>query len=192
MVKKNYAFGLPGDDIHQIIQWKYPVFHQKSECYISFVCFDPAQGKLRAKKIMLDHIKGKRKQRDYAEQLINRIVKKLMNGWNPWLSASQPLEYTLFDDVLERYKRYLEKLCNDHNLRKESFIDYSSRVRILERWKKEKNIQLTFAYQFDRHIISEFLDYIFLDRNNTITTRNNYLGRISRQKALFERHPRSL
>lgn len=176
MVKKNYALGLPGDDIHQIIQWKYPVFHQKSECYISFVCFDPSQGKMRAKKIMLDHIKGKRKQRDYAEQLINRIVQKLMNGWNPWIEVSQPLEYTLFDDVLERYKRYLEKLCNDHNLRKESYIDYSSRVRILERWKKEKNIQLTFAYQFDRHIISEFLDYIFLDRNNTITTRNNYLG----------------
>lgn len=140
MVKKNYAFGLTGDDIHQIIQWKYPVFHQKSECYISFVCFDPAQGKMRAKKIMLDHIKGKRKQRDYAEQLITRIVQKLMNGWNPWIEVSQPLEYTLFDDVLERYKRYLEKLCNDHNLRKESFIDYSSRVRILERDGRRRRI----------------------------------------------------
>lgn len=176
MAKKNYFSGLAGDDIHHVIAWKLPTFHQKSECYVSFSCFDPAIGKMHQKKIMLDHIKGKHNQRVYADQLMKRITQKLESGWNPWVVKDRPLEYTLFTTVLERYKRYLEKLCNEHSLRDDSYIDYSSRVRVMELWIEEKKIDIHFSYQFDRQFVSKFLDYVFIDRNNTIITRNNYLG----------------
>lgn len=159
----------------QIIAWKTPVFHQKSECYVSFQAYDPLSGRLKTKKIMLGHIKGKTNQRKYAEDLIKRLTEQLSSGWNPWIEAVQPLEYALWDDVISKYKDYLVKLCNEHSLREESYVDYSSRIHILEQWKAEKRIPLTYVYQWDRQTITKFLDYVFIERNNTITTRNNYL-----------------
>lgn len=159
----------------QIIAWKTPVFHQKSECYVSFQAYAPLSGRLKTKKIMLGHIKGKTNQRKYAEDLIKRLTEQLSSGWNPWIEAVQPLEYALWDDVISKYKDYLVKLCNEHSLREESYVDYSSRVHILEQWKAEKRIPLTYVYQWDRQTITKFLDYVFIERNNTITTRNNYL-----------------
>ena len=161
--------------MNQIIAWKTPVFHQKSECYVSFQAYDPLSGRLKTKKIMLGHIKGKTNQRKYAEDLIKRLTEQLSSGWNPWIEAVQPLEYALWDDVISKYKDYLVKLCNEHSLREESYVDYSSRVHILEQWKAEKRIPLTYVYQWDRQTITKFLDYVFIERNNTITTRNNYL-----------------
>ena len=43
-------------------------------------------------------------------------------------------------------------------------------------WKAKQNVNLFYAYQFDRHVVGQFLDYVFIDRNNTIRTRNNYLS----------------
>lgn len=87
---------------------------------------------------MLDHIKGKRNQRVYADQIMKNLTEKLMTGWNPWIESLQPLEYTKWEDALEKYKAYLTKMCNEGSMREETLVDYSSRVRILERWKKEK------------------------------------------------------
>lgn len=131
---------------------------------------------MRKKKIMLDHIKGKRNQRVYADQIIKKLTEKLMAGWNPWIEELQPLEYTKWDDVLDRYKSYLAKMCNEGSMREETYVDYSSRLRILEKWKQEKRITLNYSYQWDRGNVSKFLDYIFIDRNNTVLTRNNYLA----------------
>lgn len=139
------------------------------------MAFDPAIGRLRRKRIMLEKIKGKRNQRAYAEGLMRRLTEKLMDGWNPWIEASQPLEYTKWDEVLLKYREYLTKLYNEHNLREESLHDYTSKVNVIERWMKEKRINITYSYQWDRRNVSKFLDYVFVDRNNTVVTRNNYL-----------------
>lgn len=175
MVKKNYPLSSNEAALDSIISWRPPVFHQKSECYVSFYAFDPSRGCLRKKKIMLAHIKGKRAQRAYAEGLMRRLTDQLMNGWNPWIEKDRPLEYTPWSDVILQYKEYLTKLCNEHNLREDSYIDYSSRLRILEKWRESKHIELNFSYQWDKLAVSKFMDYVFVERNTNVCTRNNYL-----------------
>lgn len=175
MVQKNYSLQSNEAVLSSVIGWKPPVFHQRSECYVSFSAFDPTFGRLRRKRIMLDRIKGKRQQREYADALMKRLTEKLMDGWNPWIEASQPLEYTKFADVLLRYREYLQKLFNEHNLREESLKDYTSKVNVLENWIHDKQMNITYSYQWDHHNVSKFLDYIFVERNNTVITRNNYL-----------------
>lgn len=175
MVQKNYSLQSNEAVLNSVIGWKPPVFHQRSECYVSFLAFDPSFGRLRRKRIMLDRIKGKRQQREYADALMKRLTEKLMDGWNPWIEASQPLEYTKFADVLLRYREYLQKLFNEHNLREESLKDYTSKVNVLENWIHDKRMNITYSYQWDHHNVSKFLDYIFVERNNTVITRNNYL-----------------
>lgn len=58
MAKKNYFLGKNNESVDKVVGWKVPVFHQASECYVSFSAFDPARGCMRMKKIMLGHVKG--------------------------------------------------------------------------------------------------------------------------------------
>lgn len=128
------------------------------------------------KKFMLGHIKGKRAQRAYGEALIKRLTEKLVQGWNPWVEIVQPLEYTSFDDACGRYEEYLLKMLGEGNMREDTVASYTSRIRILRKWKEKEKINLHYSYQFNKVLVGQFLDYIFIDRNNTIRTRNNYLS----------------
>lgn len=175
MAKKNLTFSKKQAEIDAIVGWKPPRFHQASECYVSLTAFDPATGKFRMKKFMLNHIKGKRAQKQYGEALIKKLTEKLMQGWNPWIELVQPLEYTAFNDVCDKYKEYLLKMMKEHSMREETVASYTSRLKVLLEWKEKKKVNLFYTYQFDRRIVGQFLDYVFVDRNNTIRTRNNYL-----------------
>ena len=152
-----------------------PTFHQKTQVYVSFSAFDPALGKMRAKKIMLGRIKTKRAQRMEADRLMADLTHKLMSGWNPWIEAETSTQYTPWKEVVARYKRYLDKMHNEGSLREDTLITYSSRLHILEKFIEDKKIQIHYSYQFDSFVVGKFLDYVFIDRNNTIRTRNGYL-----------------
>jgi integrase len=176
MPKKNFSSQNKLTTINKIVGWKTPKFHQASECYVSLSAFDPERGTFHTKKFMLDHIKGKRNQRQYGESLIQRLTEKLMQGWNPWVEMVQPLEYSSFDEVCRKYEDYLLKLLKENNMREESVLSYTSRIRVLKEWKETQKINLFYTYQFDSRLVGQFLDYVFVDRNNTIRTRNNYLA----------------
>lgn len=176
MPKKNFPSSKKQQAIDAIVGWKTPKFHQASECYVSLSAFDPERGKFRTKKFMLGHIKGKRNQQHYGDALIKRLTEKLIQGWNPWIEIVQPLEYSSFDDVCRKYEEYLLKLLRENNIREESVVAYMSRIKILKEWKASKKINLFYTYQFDNRMVGQFLDYVFVDRNNTICTRNNYLA----------------
>lgn len=176
MPKKNFVTQKKKTAIDEIVAWKTPRFHQASECYVSLSAFDPSRGKMCLKKFMLGHIKGKRTQRVYGEALVKRLTEKLMQGWNPWIEIVQPLEYTSFDEACQRYEDYLMKLLGEHNMREESVTSYISRMRILKEWKEKEKINLYYTCQFNNILVGQFLDYVFIDRNNTLRTRNNYLA----------------
>ena len=176
MPQKNFYSKNKRTVLDEIIGWKPPKFHQASECYVSLSAFDPSIGKFQTKKFMLGHIKGKRNQRVYGEDLIKRLMEKLLQGWNPWVEIVQPLEYSSFDDVCRKYEEYLLKLLKENNMREESVISYTSRIRVLKEWKEKQKVNLFYTYQFNSRLVGQFLDYVFVDRNNTIRTRNNYLS----------------
>ena len=176
MSKKIFSSRNQESALSEIIGWKAPVFHQASECYVSLSAFDPERGCFRIKKFMLGHIKGKRAQKQYAESLIKRLTEKLLQGWNPWIEASKPLEYEKFDDVCVKYKQHLFKMYKENGLREETLTSYMSRLSMLVKWKKECNVNLFYCYQFNQHLVGEFIDYVFIERNNTLRTRNNYLA----------------
>lgn len=161
-------------EINQLKGWTPPVLHQASECYVSFTAFCPATGKMKLKKIMLGRIKSKRLQKEKAKQIIQRLTEKLLDGWNPWIEAESPAEYALWDDVCLKYEAWLAKMAKENGYRFETVASYMSYMKILKDWIADKNVH--YIYQFDRRIVGKFLDYVFVERNNTLQTRNNYLA----------------
>ena len=147
---------------------------------ITYYAFDPVEGCMRRKRIKLNRelkrIKGKKAQREYVRGIVERLRDELKSGWNPWMQQQDSLVYVTWEEVHDRYKNYLVKQMNEHNMRSETVASYMSRQRMLLRWVAKERRQVRYAYQFDRRLVDAFLDYIFLDKDNGVRTRNNYLS----------------
>jgi len=59
--------------------------------------------------------------------------------------------------------------------RKETYDGYKSNIKIMREYIKTKR-PTYYCYQFDKNFCNDFLDYVFIDRNNGAQTRNNYLN----------------
>ena len=166
---------------------------------ISFYAFDPATGSMRRKRVKLNrelrNIDGKKAKREYVDGVLSRIRDELKVGWNPWMQQSDSLVYIRWIDACDAYKQYLAKQLSEHNMREESITSYMSYLRVLMSWIDSERKNLRYAYQFDKRIVDAFLDYVYLDKNNSIQTRNNYLSwikvfcRFMLQKSYIEGDP---
>ncbi len=161
----------------------YPRLHTGKSWYIDFLAFDPAEGKMKRKKYMLDNIPTIRERRARSVEIINSLLKLLRTGWSPWVDASASRSYTLLDKALERYEKHLEKLQ-----REKTRQSYQSRVNILKEYNATLPIPIKYVYQFDKAFISSFLDYIYYDRESSARTRNNYRGWCSSLASFFIEH----
>ena len=162
-------------ELDEIVRWKVPTFHQGKSCYVAIQAYDPGRGKMRTKKIMLNRIKGRKAQKEYGNNLIKRLISRLQDGWNPWVESIKSESYTPFADVCDKYREYIYKMMNEHNMREETVKSYISRLNILQCWVESNKKDIEYSYQFGKASVSEFLDYVYIDRNNTIQTRNNYV-----------------
>lgn len=163
------------NNVAQVLQYKPPVYCENGAgAYIDFMAFDPVKGAMRRKTIKLNHIKGIKARRDYARESIKRLTHQLSNGWNPWV-MNDSSDLNLFEDALTRYETHVEKMLSNGYFRKETYNGYKSNIKVLREYAAKKN-HIYYLFQFNRKYCVDFLDYIFIDRNNGAQTRNNYLN----------------
>ncbi len=162
--------------LNEILSFTYPKLHTGVCWYISFYAFDPAKGEMRRKRIKINSVGTAAQRRRYAAQVCHRLSEKLETGWNPWVEAEADRCYKRFSDVLIHYRNYTTKLLNDGVLRQSTCHDYMCFVHILEEWNENRRTPIQYVYQFDRDFCVRFLDYIYIERENSPRTRNNYLA----------------
>lgn len=156
------------------IQYTLPVYRETEGCsYIEFYAFDPATGTMRRKRIKTNRVKGVVKRRQYVRDLLKRITDQLSRGWNPWV-ARDTSELYVFTEVLDRFDAHINKMLESGYYRKETYNGYKSYLKILREYA-QKVKPLYYVYQFDRTYCVEFLDHVFIKRDNGAQTRNNYL-----------------
>lgn len=102
--------------LEKIKSYTPPTLHCGRETYISFNAYDPADGKMKRKRIKLNAIDPKQR-RKYANDLIKRLTEKLISGWNPWIEKENGTAYMLFRDCCEKYRQYIDKLLKDGTYR---------------------------------------------------------------------------
>lgn len=162
--------------LNAILSFTYPRLHTGACWYISFNAFDPAQGIMRRKRIKINSVGTNTEKKRYAAQLCHRLSMKLESGWNPWVEAEAERTYKLFADALQHYRNYVTKLLNDGVHRMSTHHDCICFARILEDWNNNQKVPIRYIYQFDRTVCVRFLDYIYIDRQSSPRTRNNYLA----------------
>lgn len=157
------------NSLGEVLQFTYPKLHIGAKWYVDFFAYDPATGEMRRKKYHLDNIPKIKDRRRRANELIESLTKLLRSGWSPWVDAESSRTYTLFEDALNRYEAYVERMSK-YATRK----SYTSRLNILRKYNSSRLLPIRYVYQFDTAFVSDFLDYIYLDREAIARTRNNY------------------
>lgn len=72
------------------------------------------------------------------------------------------------------YSKYLAKLQRTGSIKPNTFIDYNKRLRVLCYYMMNHTLPIMYIYQVNLIYISDFLDYLLLDRDSSARTRNNY------------------
>lgn len=174
--------------LKSIISYTYPQLYTGKEWYIGFYAFDPAQNRMKRKKIKINFIEKVTERKRYAAALIRRVSEQLDRGWNPWIEADNAKAYHTFTDVCEHYKRYITKLFEDDQYREDTYNSYCSYLRNVVLYNQKRKFTITYIYQFDREFVNDFLDHIYIDRQNTPQTRDNYLGFLKTFSAFLLQH----
>lgn len=149
--------------------FSYPKLYEGKQWYVGFQVYDPATGKLRRKKYMLNSIKKISERRHRAAEIIEALMPLLRSGWTPWSPYSSNKYYVLLSDALDKYQTVIDrfdKIKTRH--------DYSSRMKVLREYISGLPVPPKYAYQYDQTFISGFLDWIYTERECSPRTRNNY------------------
>ena len=184
-----------GSSLYEVISYTLPRLHTGKNWYVDFLCFDPVDGKMRRKKYMLDSIPKLSDRKRKAAEIISKCTNRLNSGWNPWADISNSRQFAKFDDICELYEKYLIKMTSTAALKLKTKTDYLSRLSILTEYNQNLPIPIVYIYQFTRAYVSDFLDHIFLDRDTSARTRNNYRVWISAfsawliEKQYLDRNP---
>lgn len=163
--------------IAYVKQFTLPTLTQGKTWSISFYAFDPVSGTLRRKRIRVSPKFSSRAARiRYARDLIERLSIELQQGWNPWVEADAGASaFTTWDDVEDLYRSSLSRMRAEGVLRDKTLRDYLSRLATFTTWNAEQPRPIFYAYQFDRKLLSRFVDWLWLDHGLSIRTRDNYV-----------------
>lgn len=153
-----------------------PKLHTGKCWYVDFYAFDPASGAMRRKKFKLNNIPNKRYRRIYATDLMNRIFEELQAGWNPWIGDASGGNYATLHDACEVYEAYLSKLLQEDLLREKTCKGYRSCLKIMLEWNASNPRPKNYVYQIDHTFCVRFLDWLWLDKQLSSITRDNYLN----------------
>ena len=157
------------NSLSEVLKFTFPKLHTGSKWYVDFYAYDPATDTMRRKKFHLDNIEKITERRKRANEMIESLTKLLRSGWSPWINAETNRSYTLLEDALQKYEAYVERMPK-YKTRK----SYTSRLNIFRKYNASRLLPIRYVYQFDTAFVSDFLDYIFLDRETNARTRNNY------------------
>ena len=160
-----------GSNVSELVGYTYPKLHKGKEWYVDFYAIDPVTNKMKRKKFSIDTNLRIAERNRRATEIINVVSTQLMKGWNPWVSSDASRGHVLFDDCVNRYLEYVDRMD-----RKKTRQGYRSRVNVMYEYLKTRTTPMKFAYQFDELFCNDFLDWIYIDRSNSPRTRNNYRG----------------
>ncbi|WP_195334110.1 tyrosine-type recombinase/integrase [Bacteroides salyersiae] len=169
----------------EIEKFRLPIYNRKGkEKYVYFYVLDPESvlagtPRLRRIRKKFNHIHNKKDRDEAALRFRDEVSIKLKQGWNPLIQECGKRGFTLYPTVLERYTTYLNKLFKDDVIKKKTIDDYKCRLKHLKEYNEALPEKIIYVYQLNQSYIEGFLEHIYIDRNTTPRTRNNYLNWLS-------------
>lgn len=176
-VKKMFTSGKK-INLTELEGYRLPIYNRKSkDKIVYFYVLDPQSvidGNPRMVRIRkkFNHIHGARERDDAALRFRDEVSRKLRSGWNPLIQDSTVKGFTTMEEVMEKYGRYLKKMQKDGVFTVKTCTDYGSRFDMFRQFLDVSPIQ--YVYQLDTPFVESFLEWVYIDRDTSPRTRNNY------------------
>ena len=170
-----YTYANGNNNVYEVLPYSLPVLHLGKTCYVDFFCLDPIIGKMRRKKYHLDKFKTVAEKKARGAETITSVTARLRSGWNVWIKTDSTREHTPFAECLELYKAYLSRSGENGTMKSKTAYGYLSYLGIFMDWLQLRIVPVKFCYQVDTLLLTDFLDYVLIDRESSPRTRNNYL-----------------
>lgn len=139
--------------------------------FVGFHYQHPETGKYEFfKEYVSSKLRTKTARRKKANEMIQAIDNKLINGWSPYESENLGKS-----TVINGLNKILE--IKEKSLRKRTLQTYSSHINTFYAWLKLKNYESVSVESFSYRFAQEFADYLKTDKNLTNRTYNNYVER---------------
>ena len=157
--------------ITKLVGYTYPTLHKGKRWYVDFFAIDPANDCMKRKRYYISNDLKISDRKRRAAEVIETLTKQLMQGWNPWIKTDDSRGFVLFESCLKRYLAHVDRMD-----RTKTRQNYVSKAKILEEYISNLVTPIKYAFQFDSSFCNDFIDYIYLDRESSPRTRNNYRG----------------
>lgn len=158
-------------NVSSLIGYTSPTLHKGVRWFVDFFALDPASNNMRRKRYYIGNKLTIAEKKRRASEIIQVLTVQLSHGWNPWVTDDNARGFVAFEDCIKRYLEYVERME-----RKKTRDSYRSRANILKEYLISMPAPIKFVYQFDSSFCNDFLDWIYLDRESSPRTRNNYRG----------------
>lgn len=155
----------------ELVGYTPPTLHKGVRWFVDFTAFDPAQETMRRKRYYINGKLSISEKKRRASEIIEVLTKQLIQGWNPWVTNDESRGFVLFEKCLDRYSEYVDRMD-----RKRTRQSYSSKINVLRDFISTQERPIKYAYQFDVTFCTDFIDWVYLDRESSPRTRNNYRG----------------
>ncbi|TGX82616.1 site-specific integrase [Palleniella muris] len=140
--------------------------------YIYYCTLDETTNKYVRHKIMLNRYKKGRERDMMAAQLSAQVFNMFFKA-----EAADALSLrrsATVAKVIGLYSRYIASMAEKGHMKWKTKVDYFSRISILSEYIEDRRLSELEIGRVDTSFFVDFLDYVFLDRVNSSTTRNNY------------------
>jgi integrase len=145
----------------------------KSGWLIEYYVEHPVTHRFIRKTMKMNHVtkrfKSKLEARRHINKIINNLNIRLSTGWNPLFTDENIRLYTSVEDVCNSF--LIEK---KKDTRVDTIRSYSSFVSIFSTWLNGKG-NIGYFSLINRVTISQFMDYVYMERNVSPRSYNNYV-----------------
>lgn len=157
------------------IDYKPAELRMNKDWMIVYYAKNPVNGKLECQRLRVPSISSKTERIKHGKKIVLEINNRLAEGWSPFLEETGK-NYKTFKEVVDAFLKNLKKQLKDGVVREDTLRTYNSNLNLFQQFFIEKRIKITFAIEINKKLCVQYLDWVYIERNNSPRTRNNHLG----------------
>lgn len=142
---------------------------------IVYYAKNPINGLLERQRLRAPSNQSKTERLKHGKRIVSEINMKLASGWSPYLEESGK-NYKSLATAIDEFLKHIRKQIADNVFRPDTLRTYNSNLNLIKQFIQEKRLNVTFALEINRKFCIQYLDWVYLDRNNSPRTRNNHLN----------------